>query len=160
MLASLSSAMFGWSNHPLKRYPYRDGYCCLMYGITLCPVVCLWNVFPLALILLKIHIEYYCKIVSGMMPTSQHNHLKVLSFLPDDKSLSGVATLASNAETRFPQVFLVVVLFRRPNYSSRFSLPHHFMANPSCFLSTPWLLIWRFSYLLCPCGELFWFPLR
>lgn len=73
-----------------------------------------------------------------------------------------MATLAGNAETRFPQVFLIVVLFRRLKaaYSSGFSLHHHFMPSPSCFLSTLWLLRWRCFHLLCPCGERLWFPLR
>lgn len=73
-----------------------------------------------------------------------------------------MATLAGNAETRFSQVFLIVVLFRRLKavYSSGFSLHHHFMASPSCFLFTLWLLMWRFSHLFCPCGELLWLPLR
>lgn len=98
------------------------------------------------------------------MLTSHRSLLKVLSFLPDGliKSLSGVATLAGNAETRFPQVFLIVALFRRLKaaYSSGFLFHHHFMASPSCFLSTLWLLRWRCFHLLCPCGERLWFPLR
>lgn len=83
MLAALFSVIFGWSDHPLTRYLYRDWDCCLMQGRTLCPVVCLWNVLPSALLLLEIHIEYYYKIVSTTMLTSHCSLLKVFSFLPD-----------------------------------------------------------------------------
>ena len=78
--------------------------------------------------------------MSATVLTSHRSLLKVLSFLPDGliMSLSGVATLAGNAETRFPQVFLIVALLRRLKaaYSSGFLFHHHFMASPSCFLST------------------------